>query len=627
MGKNIHKDQTMPVNSGRIWMLLFAGLLLGCFSVLGYRLIDLQIRRHDQLRGSALDNSIETIQLPSRRGNILDANGYKLATSKFVKTIAVDPTRIGKHYPEVADILAPLLGMDKAKLERKLKPTFRKNINGEILKKKNGDFVYDKHVRLKRKVLPEVWEEIEKAMAQIELRGVPVKLTQKQRLFYHVLRSKAVYAEATEEQVRVYPARQLAAHVLGYVNAEHVGKEGIERILNTHLTGALGWRTIEHDRGGTEHVERRVQNVPPRNGLDAVLTIDSAIQSIVEEELVRAMRGMKSKAITAIVIDPRTGDVLAMANLPTYDPNMPGNDANVRRNRAVTDLAEPGSTFKAITVAAALNENEVKLHHKFHCSNGRFLYGGRALHDHHSYGTLTVEEIITKSSNIGAAKIALKLGSEKLHKYITDFGFGKRTGILLLGERNGLVYPVKRWGKLAITRIPMGYGVMVTPLQTVMMMSAIANGGQLMEPRILSKLQDGEGRVVAEYLPKPVRQVVSRKTAEEITVALKTVVAPGGTARRAQLSHYTVAGKTGTAEKVIEGHYSKDLHYSSFVGFFPTDEPQLCIMVAVDEPPKGMHYGGTAAGPVFKEIAEKTASYLGITPDKVGRKVADSGGR
>ena len=608
-------------------MLLFAGLLLGCFSVLGYRLIDLQIRRHDQLRGSALDNSIETIQLPSRRGNILDANGYKLATSKFVKTIAVDPTRIGKHYPEVADILAPLLGMDKAKLERKLKPTFRKNINGEILKKKNGDFVYDKHVRLKRKVLPEVWEEIEKAMAQIELRGVPVKLTQKQRLFYHVLRSKAVYAEATEEQVRVYPARQLAAHVLGYVNDEHVGKEGIERILNTHLTGALGWRTIEHDRGGTEHVERRVQNVPPRNGLDAVLTIDSAIQSIVEEELVRAMRGMKSKAITAIVIDPRTGDVLAMANLPTYDPNMPGNDANVRRNRAVTDLAEPGSTFKAITVAAALNENEVKLHHKFHCSNGRFLYGGRALHDHHSYGTLTVEEIITKSSNIGAAKIALKLGSEKLHKYITDFGFGKRTGILLLGERNGLVYPVKRWGKLAITRIPMGYGVMVTPLQTVMMMSAIANGGQLMEPRILSKLQDGEGRVVAEYLPKPVRQVVSRKTAEEITVALKTVVAPGGTARRAQLSHYTVAGKTGTAEKVIEGHYSKDLHYSSFVGFFPTDEPQLCIMVAVDEPPKGMHYGGTAAGPVFKEIAEKTASYLGITPDKVGRKVADSGGR
>ena len=608
-------------------MLLFAGLLLGCFSVLGYRLIDLQIRRHDQLRGSALDNSIETIQLPSRRGDILDANGYKLATSKFVKTIAVDPTRIGKHYLEVAHVLAPLLEMDKAKLGKKLKPTLRTNINGEILKKKNGDFVYDKHVRLKRKVLPEVWEEIKKAMAQIELRGVPVKLTQKQRLFYHVLRSKAVYAEATEEQVRVYPARQLAAHVLGYVNVEHVGKEGIERILNTHLTGALGWRTIEHDRGGTEHVERRVQNVPPRNGLNAVLTIDSAIQSIVEEELVRAMRGMKSKAITAIVIDPRTGDVLAMANLPTYDPNMPGNDANVRRNRAVTDLAEPGSTFKAITVAAALNENEVKLHHKFHCSNGRFLYGGRALHDHHSYGTLTVEEIITKSSNIGAAKIALKLGSEKLHKYITDFGFGKRTGILLLGERNGLVYPVKRWGKLAITRIPMGYGVMVTPLQTVMMMSAIANGGQLMEPRILSKLQDGEGRVVAEYLPKPVRQVVSRKTAEEITVALKTVVAPGGTARRAQLSHYTVAGKTGTAEKVIEGHYSKDLHYSSFVGFFPTDEPQLCIMVAVDEPPKGMHYGGTAAGPVFKAIAEKTASYLGITPDKVGRKVADSGGR
>lgn len=608
-------------------MLLFAGLLLGCFSVLGYRLIDLQIGRHDQLRGSALDNSIETIQLPSRRGDILDANGYKLATSKFVKTIAVDPTRIGKHYLEVAHVLAPLLEMDKAKLEKKLKPTFRTNINGEILKKKNGDFVYDNHVRLKRKVLPEVWEEIKKAMAQIELRGVPVKLTQKQRLFYHVLRSKAVYAEATEEQVRVYPARQLAAHVLGYVNVEHVGKEGIERILNTHLTGALGWRTIEHDRGGTEHVERRVQNVPPRNGLNAVLTIDSAIQSIVEEELVRAMRGMKSKAITAIVIDPRTGDVLAMANLPTYDPNMPGNDANVRRNRAVTDLAEPGSTFKAITVAAALNENEVKLHHKFHCSNGRFLYGGRALHDHHSYGTLTVEEIITKSSNIGAAKIALKLGSEKLHKYITDFGFGKRTGILLLGERNGLVYPVKRWGKLAITRIPMGYGVMVTPLQTVMMMSAIANGGQLMEPRILSKLQDGEGRVVAEYVPKTVRQVVSRKTAEEITVALKTVVAPGGTARRAQLSHYTVAGKTGTAEKVIEGHYSKDLHYSSFVGFFPTDGPQLCIMVAVDEPPKGMHYGGTAAGPVFKAIAEKAASYLGITPDKVGGEVADSGGR
>lgn len=606
---------------GRGWLFFFAGLLLVSLGALGYRLVDLQILRHDRLGDSARGNSTETIELAARRGEIFDIHGNKLATSMFVRTISADPTLVGRHFPEVARALAPLLGLDEGGLAARLRPTLRET--------RSGGVKYDRHVVLKRKVLPSAWEEIKKTMAALELKNVPPQPTRKERMFYRALRARAVFAEEIEEQLRVYPSRQLAAHVLGFVNADHVGQEGVEAVLNSQLTGAKGWRAVEHDRRGREQVDRRVQDVAPRNGLNAVLTIDSSIQNFVESELADAMRELKPRGITAIVVRPATGDILAMANLPTFDPNQPG-DAQpaARRNRAVTDTAEPGSTFKAVTVAAALNENKVQLHHQFHCSNGQFFYGGRVLHDHHSYGMLTVEKIITKSSNIGAAKIALRLGPDSFYKYIRNFGFGARSGIALPGEVNGLIRPTGRWTKLSITRIPMGHEVMATPLQTVMMMSAIANEGRLMQPRIIHRLEDAAGQRVVQYPVKTIREVITPGTARQITKALMTVTVPGGTARRAELEHYTVAGKTGTAEKVIDGRYSKEKHFSSFVGFFPATAPRLCIIVAVDEPPMGRHHGGTAAAPVFKVIAGRIASYLGIVPDKkAGKPLTASGSR
>ena len=605
---------TSPTRIGRGWLIFFAGLLMVSFGALGYKLVDLQILRHDRLSDSARGNSTESVELAARRGEIFDIHGNKLATSMFVKTISANPTLLGRHYPEVARALSPLLGVDEADLMVRLRPT--------RIETKSGEIKYDPHVVLKRKVLPSVWKKIKETMANVELLNLPEKPTRKQRMFYRALRQRAIYAEAVEEQLRIYPSRQLASHVLGFVDAAHKGQEGVERVFDAQLTGAKGWRVIEHDQRGREQVDRRVQDVTPRNGLNVVLSIDSSIQNIVESELVTAMKEMKPLGITAIVVRPQTGDILAMANLPTFDPNHPGDaPAASRRNRAVTDLAEPGSTFKAVTVAAALNANKVKLHHKFQCGiNGKFLYGGRILNDHHPYGILTVEKIITKSSNIGAAKIALLLGPDSFYSYIREFGFGSRTGIALPGEENGLIRSPESWTKLSITRIPMGHEVMATPLQTVMMMSAIANGGRLMKPRVIDRLEDEAGKTLVRYPPRSVRQVITSDSAREITKALRTVTVPGGTARRAELDHYTVAGKTGTAEKVIGGRYSKEKHYSSFAGFFPATAPKVCIIVAVDEPPMGRHHGGTAAAPVFKAIAERTASYLGILPDKESKK-------
>ena len=282
----------------------------------------------------------------------------------------------------------------------------------------------------------------------------------------------------------------------------------------------------------------------------------------------------------------------------------------------MTDTTEPGSTFKIVTVAAALQDHRVTLGSIFDCEKGSFIYGGRRLRDHHAYDKLSVKSIITKSSNIGSAKIALRLGAPRLHHYIREFGFGDRTKISLPGEVRGTVHPLKRWNSLSITRVPMGHEVAATPLQMVMMMGAVANGGKLMRPMLIDSLQDESGKTLVQYHPEVVRRVVEEDTARKVTEALKTVVAEGGTARRAALEYYSVAGKTGTAQKAGRGGYIPGKYYASFVGFFPADNPALCVLVALDEP-TGDYYGGLTAAPVFKNIAERTASYLGLKPDLV----------
>jgi cell division protein FtsI/penicillin-binding protein 2 len=304
-----------------------------------------------------------------------------------------------------------------------------------------------------------------------------------------------------------------------------------------------------------------------------------------------------------------------MANLPNFDPNDPGKyPAANRRNRAVTDLAEPGSTFKIVVVSAAINEGIVTLQDTFDCENGSFVFAGRTLGDDHHYGILSVEQIIARSSNIGAAKIGIRLGEDKFYHYIRLFGFGQSTGIPLPGEPVGTVRPVSEWTKLSISRIPMGQEINCTPLQMLMAMSTIANRGVLMRPMILDRLVDADGKVVAKYSPEPVRRVVSKETAEKLVTALKSVVSTNGTGLHARLAYYTAAGKTGTAQKFVDHHYSRVHHFTSFIGFFPADRPELCISVVLDDPKNG-YYGSEAAAPVFQRIAERAANYLAIPPE------------
>jgi cell division protein FtsI/penicillin-binding protein 2 len=359
----------------------------------------------------------------------------------------------------------------------------------------------------------------------------------------------------------------------------------------------------------------REQDVQSRPGLNVVLTIDARIQQILEEELAPLMAKHSPESAIGLVVRPKTGEILAMANFPTFDPNLRGRDAAARRNRIITDAFEPGSTAKTLTLAAALNEGVTKLTDQYDCENGAYYFAGRTLHDHENYRVMTVQNIIAKSSNIGTAKVAIRMGQELTYRYFKEFGFGQRTGIPLTGEASGYLPPLKYWKPIHVSRISIGHGVSATPLQTVMAMCAVANGGVLMRPMLVDSLVDEHGNTVAKYQPQVSRRVISESVARTTTEALKSVV-DKGTAEKAALEHYTVAGKTGTAQKVVNGQYSHDKYYISFIGFFPASDPELCVLVAVDEPVKKTgYYGGQVAAPVFKRISERAANYLNLKPD------------
>jgi cell division protein FtsI/penicillin-binding protein 2 len=593
---------------------MLAILLSGGLLFLGYRLVDLQVLRHDELGAQAKRNTQRIISDEPLRGQIRDIRGVPLATSVGAKIVCADPKLIGDRSAEVARVLAPLLKIDESSLAQRLQPKIIRVLT-------NGVAVTNQHIVLKNKVKVEEWNEIQQALAKSSFGMNESVLTKVQKAELRILRQKAVFTE--EDQLRVYPNQSLAAHVLGYIGAnesgEMVGRNGIELSMDSKLSGVRGWRRTEMDRGRHELVAYRDQDVEARDGLNVVLTLDAGLQHIVETELVEAMAKCKPISVSATVIRPRTGEILAMATLPNFDPNRPGNfPPDTLRNRVISDLAEPGSTFKIVVVSGALNEGVVNLSDQFDCEHGRFSYAGRILHDHDSKrGILSVEGIITHSSNIGAAKIGIKMGEEKLYDYICKFGFGTRTGLPLAGEIRGIVYSPKdkeNWTKVSIAQIPMGHGVAVTPLQMVMAMSAIANDGRLMRPILIDRLEDENGHIVAKYEPQVLREVVSSTAARQMVSALKTVVGADGTAPKAKLDHYTVAGKTGTAQKVENGHYSTTKFFSSFIGFFPADNPELCISIVMDEPKQG-HYGGETAAPFFKNIAERAANYLNIAPD------------
>jgi cell division protein FtsI/penicillin-binding protein 2 len=599
--------------------LLLLGLLMVAFVGLGYRLVDLQVVRHDELSAKAELNTQREFREAPRRGDILDANGNLLATSLPVKTICADPSLLGTQSVDIAEVIAPLLQLSATAIAAKLTPRsyLATNSDGKVV---TNELHY---VRLAKNVPEPTWQKVYAAMTNLTFDTQGKKLTSREQEFFHNLRWHAIFAEA--DQLRVYPNGSLASQVVGFQAIEEtnvdghfvskiVGRDGIELDMQQQLSGVAGWRLTETDKAQHEMVAWRGEDVYARDGLDVVLTIDSEVQHIVETELAIALTNHGPKSITGIVMRPRTGEILAMASLPTFDPNQPRTITPETRNRVITDVVEPGSTFKIVVVSGALNNNVVKLTDEFDCEHGHFAFAGKVLHDHESYGILTTEGIITKSSNIGAAKIGIKLGPDSLYQYAWNYGFGQRTGIQLPGEVRGFLYPVKNWSKVSIAQIPMGHGVAVTRLQMLDAMAAIANGGCLMQPMIVSRLQEHDGKVAQRYAPQRVRQVVTEATSKEMVEALKTVATKEGTAVEAAMKNYVVAGKTGTAQKAEGGVYVSGKYVSSFIGFFPADNPEICISVVMDEPKEG-YYGGKVCGPVFRQIAERCASYLNIPPD------------
>jgi cell division protein FtsI/penicillin-binding protein 2 len=604
-------------------LLAILALVVAAFVGLGFRLVYLQVWRHGDLAALAEKGSQEKIPQAARRGDILDANGNLLATTVPVKTVCANPSLIGNQQAVVAHVLAPLLQMSEADLFQKLQP--------HLIKNKKGEMVTDQYAVLQRKVSSETWQKISCAMTNLSLAVDENKMSKTERVnfrnFAFNLRQYAIFGE--DDQLRVYQNGSLAAHVLGFVGttnknniSELFGYDGIEKFFDDKLEGASGWRVTGMDSRKNELAQLRDEDVQARDGLNVMLTIDTAVQNILETELADAMREHAPDGITGIITRPSTGEILAMASFPNFDPNnLQTITTNNEQNRVISDVMEPGSTFKTIVISGALNDHIVNLNDTVFCENGVFQYGGITLHDseHNHLGNIPVWEILEKSSNIGASKIGMKLQAPRLYDYMTAFGLGTATGIPLPGEVSAqrFVRSPDKWRKYSIAQIPMGQGVGVTRLQMAMAVGAIANGGVLMRPMLVKQLQDGNGNVVQKYEPQAVRRVVSEDTAKEMVDALKTVVSDEGTAPLARLADYVVAGKTGTAQKVVDGKYANDRFVVSFIGFFPADNPQICISIVMDSPKEGGRaFGGALCGPVFHNVAGRCASYLNIPADE-----------
>jgi len=398
----------------------------------------------------------------------------------------------------------------------------------------------------------------------------------------------------------------------------------VEHYLDFYLRGQDGWVESERDGLRRELAQFRAREIEPVDGHNAVLSIDSVVQTYVEQEMRELVRRFNPLGASIIVSDPRDGFILGLANYPTFDLNE-FNKAEIasQRNISVTDIFEPGSTFKIVAGAAALNEGLVTIATRFDCAEDTMLFRNRKgemkpvrlPRDSHDHGVMSVKEIMELSSNRGAARLGGLLGEERLYRYARAFGFGETSGFALGGEVSGMLAPVKNWDGLTISRMPMGHAIGATPLQVHMAMAAIANGGVLMRPQVVRRIEDKDGIIVHEFSPVQRRRVVRPETAEVMQKLLVGVVSPKGTAPRAVIPGYEVAGKTGTTQKIIDGRYSSSHHVGSFVGFFPASRPRLVISVIIDDARlNGTAYGATVAGPSFKLIAEQLIQYYGISP-------------
>jgi cell division protein FtsI/penicillin-binding protein 2 len=417
------------------------------------------------------------------------------------------------------------------------------------------------------------------------------------------------------ENERSYPNGSLAAHVLGFVDIDSNGLEGIEKYYDRELHGRDGYKVVIVDakRRQVSSIDERF--LPSRDGYNVVLTIDEIIQHIAEKALLDGVKKHHPKSASVLVMDPSNGEILACCNWPWYNLNdYTDSSSDARRNRAVTDILEPGSSFKIVTASAALEEEIVDTEDEFYCEDGSYRIAGRILHDHKPHGKLKFKNIIEKSSNIGTVKVAQILGEEKLHRYIELFGFGWETGIDLPGEVGGIVHDLSKWTKSSMAAVPIGQEVAVTTIQLASAVSCIANDGILIKPRIVKKMVDKSGALIKEFQPKLVRRVISKETSLEIKEILSMVV-ESGTGKRAAVAGYSAAGKTGTAQRTEnDGSYSHSKFNSIFIGFAPVDKPKLAIAVVFIEP-RPPYYGGTVAAPVFSEIAGNALRYMKVPPD------------
>ena len=541
-----------------------------CLSFLILRLFYIQLIQTDFFTNLAIKQHDRVVTLPPKRGIIYDRHLKELAVTINLNSIyAVARDIPAKDKPVVAKSLSAILDLNYDYLQERLS--------------RDKSFIW-----LARQVSPSLaWQ-----VKNLNIKGV----------------------DFVSEHKRFYPGGSLASHIIGVTDIDNNGLEGIELLGNKYLRGKPGYRYLKHDGKRRWLPCLEYKYIPAVDGHDIVLTIDEIIQSIAERELDKVYKDLRAKGATIIIMEPRTGEILALANRPTYDlNNISQASMEERRNRAVTDFFEPGSTFKIVAASAALEEKAVSLEDRFFCENGTWPVAGHILHDHTPHGWLTFKEVIVKSSNIGTVKVAQKLGADKIYKYMKLFGFGATTGVNLPGEVTGIVKHPRQWSKTTISAVPMGQEVTVTALQLLSAIACIANDGVMVKPMVIKYIREQKSGRVKLFSPVQIRQVISPETSRLMKQILSEVVKEG-TGKLAQIPGYTVAGKTGTSQKIEGKAYSHRKFIASFVGFAPVDDPKIAVVVMVDEP-RPYYFGGTVAAPVFQKVASETLRYLSITSE------------
>jgi cell division protein FtsI (penicillin-binding protein 3) len=536
------------------------------------RLVYLQVSQHSSLTNRARQQQQNALDTTPQRGEVLDRNGSQLARSVQTISLFLDPGGLDAGQLEcTAQQLSNALGLSYAELSQQLS---------------NAQTTERRFLWIARRLDVDRGNQI----LAMELPGV-----------HPVIEPK-----------RFYPNGSLASHVLGYVGIDGQGLGGVEHSYNSKIKGEPGELFLEKDATGQAYESFEI---PAKPGQSVVLTIDQAIQYHAERALQAAVERSHAKSGTAIVLDPRTGEILALANAPTFDPNkVSDSTADARSNWALQNIYEPGSTFKIVAFSAAIDRKLAKPEDHIDCQMGAITVAGRLVHDHHPFGSLTLAEALAKSSNVGAIKLGIRVGDESMYDYITRYGFGSRTGIELMGETPGILRKVDRWQPSSIGSIAIGQEIGVTPLQMVSAYGAVANDGIRIAPHIVREVRNATGSVLFTAQPEQ-RRVINAETAIALRGMLEGVTLHG-TAKKAQLDGYSAAGKTGTAQKIdprTKG-YSATKFVGSFVGFAPVSNPQVAIIVVIDEP-AGAYHGGDVAAPVFREIAEQILPALNVEPD------------